>query len=339
MLIGIPGTLNPYFKKIFGSLVSSYWRLIWGFVELLFFFSIIVAWLRKCSLELTFDLRVCRAYFCGELLFGYVNVFWSWLMDNLELKRCGLEVYHISGLNYEYMNIFVAAKQYLLSIFILFVLPPFVVSIITWIVFLSRGLGITEGCFLVLIALIVPVARNLTEEERKGHREIKWDDKEVCGCYMVRFCPHDLFVNTRSDLGKVFICFLSETMWCLLCLTWYFPSLASKHLVLMISWIKFYFASIVCFLALLFLLYSCMLPICLRGVPENSWPEVKGEVVSFHWAEIFFLVLVLYLGCLHLLWGECYLGTFYICIVVWTCSLSWVLLKCFYISDITFHSI
>ncbi|KAL8051008.1 hypothetical protein ABFX02_06G117800 [Erythranthe guttata] len=44
-------------------------------------------------------------------------------------------------------------------------------------------------------------ARNLTEEERKGHREIKWDDKDVCGCYMVRFCPHDLFVNTRSDLG------------------------------------------------------------------------------------------------------------------------------------------
>ncbi|KAL3645169.1 hypothetical protein CASFOL_010349 [Castilleja foliolosa] len=43
-------------------------------------------------------------------------------------------------------------------------------------------------------------ARNLTEEERKGHREIKWDDKEVCGCYMIRFCPHDLFVNTRSDL-------------------------------------------------------------------------------------------------------------------------------------------
>ncbi|KAG8381525.1 hypothetical protein BUALT_Bualt06G0130800 [Buddleja alternifolia] len=44
-------------------------------------------------------------------------------------------------------------------------------------------------------------ARNLTDEERKGYREIKWDDKEVCGCYMVRFCPHDLFVNTRSDLG------------------------------------------------------------------------------------------------------------------------------------------
>ncbi|XWS51596.1 hypothetical protein CRYUN_Cryun12cG0190400 [Craigia yunnanensis] len=44
-------------------------------------------------------------------------------------------------------------------------------------------------------------ARNLTEEEKKGHREIRWDDKEVCAFYMVRFCPHDLFVNTRSDLG------------------------------------------------------------------------------------------------------------------------------------------
>ncbi|XP_057456891.1 uncharacterized protein LOC130747858 [Lotus japonicus] len=44
-------------------------------------------------------------------------------------------------------------------------------------------------------------ARNLTEEERKGFKEVSWDDKEVCGFYMVRFCPHDLFVNTRSDLG------------------------------------------------------------------------------------------------------------------------------------------
>ncbi|KAJ4952173.1 hypothetical protein NE237_029005 [Protea cynaroides] len=43
--------------------------------------------------------------------------------------------------------------------------------------------------------------RNLTDEERKNYREICWDDKEVCGFYMVRFCPHDLFVNTRSDLG------------------------------------------------------------------------------------------------------------------------------------------
>ncbi|CAK8575414.1 unnamed protein product [Lathyrus sativus] len=44
-------------------------------------------------------------------------------------------------------------------------------------------------------------ARNLTEEERRGYKEVSWDDREVCGFYMVRFCPHDLFVNTRSDLG------------------------------------------------------------------------------------------------------------------------------------------
>lgn len=44
-------------------------------------------------------------------------------------------------------------------------------------------------------------ARNLTEEERRGYKEVTWDDKEACSFYMVRFCPHDLFVNTRSDLG------------------------------------------------------------------------------------------------------------------------------------------
>ncbi|KAL5554775.1 hypothetical protein UlMin_042176 [Ulmus minor] len=44
-------------------------------------------------------------------------------------------------------------------------------------------------------------ARNLTEEERKGYKEITWDDKELCGAYMIRFCPHDLFVNIQSDLG------------------------------------------------------------------------------------------------------------------------------------------
>ncbi|KAL2555904.1 LUC7 N-terminus domain-containing protein [Forsythia ovata] len=52
-----------------------------------------------------------------------------------------------------------------------------------------------------LLDELMGTARNLTEEERKGYKEIRWDDKEVCGFYMVRFCPHDLFVNTRSDLG------------------------------------------------------------------------------------------------------------------------------------------
>lgn len=54
-----------------------------------------------------------------------------------------------------------------------------------------------------LIDYCVYTARNLTEEERKGYKELKWDDKEVCASYMVRFCPHDLFVNTRSDLGAL----------------------------------------------------------------------------------------------------------------------------------------
>ncbi|KAM5557063.1 luc7-like protein 3 [Rosa sericea] len=52
-----------------------------------------------------------------------------------------------------------------------------------------------------LLDELMGAARNLTEEERKGYKEITWDSKEVCGAYMVRFCPHDLFVNTRSDLG------------------------------------------------------------------------------------------------------------------------------------------
>ncbi|KAE9620204.1 hypothetical protein Lalb_Chr01g0000671 [Lupinus albus] len=52
-----------------------------------------------------------------------------------------------------------------------------------------------------LLDELMGAARNLTDEERKGYKEVNWDDKEVCGSYMVRFCPHDLFVNTRSDLG------------------------------------------------------------------------------------------------------------------------------------------
>ncbi|KAI4370090.1 hypothetical protein MLD38_018472 [Melastoma candidum] len=52
-----------------------------------------------------------------------------------------------------------------------------------------------------LLDELMGAARNLTEEEKRGFKEIKWNDDEVCPCYMVRFCPHDLFVNTRSDLG------------------------------------------------------------------------------------------------------------------------------------------
>ncbi|KAL1324669.1 uncharacterized protein [Arachis hypogaea] len=76
---------------------------------------------------------------------------------------------------------------------------------------LGFGLGFPNRHFLTHLAAmdaqralldeLMGSARNLTEEERKGYKEVTWDDKEVCGFYMVRFCPHDLFVNTRSDLG------------------------------------------------------------------------------------------------------------------------------------------
>ncbi|KAL5569765.1 hypothetical protein UlMin_026340 [Ulmus minor] len=52
-----------------------------------------------------------------------------------------------------------------------------------------------------LLDKLMGSAHNLTEEERKGYKEVTWADKEVCGAYMICFCPHDLFINTWSDLG------------------------------------------------------------------------------------------------------------------------------------------
>ncbi|XP_073388022.1 uncharacterized protein [Physcomitrium patens] len=52
-----------------------------------------------------------------------------------------------------------------------------------------------------LLDELMGTARDLTAEERKGHCEMQWDDPLVCTCFLVNFCPHDLFVNTKSDLG------------------------------------------------------------------------------------------------------------------------------------------
>ncbi|XP_046405833.1 luc7-like protein 3 [Ischnura elegans] len=41
--------------------------------------------------------------------------------------------------------------------------------------------------------------RNVLPNEK--HNEINWEDPEICKLYLVNFCPHDLFVNTRADLG------------------------------------------------------------------------------------------------------------------------------------------
>jgi hypothetical protein len=69
-------------------------------------------------------------------------------------------------------------------------------------------------------------ARNLTDEEKKGHKELKWDDPDVCGPYMVRFCPHDLFVNTKSNLGTAVPSFF-----------FYLMRFAVDFILLMISWV------------------------------------------------------------------------------------------------------
>ena len=31
--------------------------------------------------------------------------------------------------------------------------------------------------------------------------DITWEDSGVCRYYLVNFCPHDLFTNTKADLG------------------------------------------------------------------------------------------------------------------------------------------
>ncbi|KAL3273059.1 hypothetical protein HHI36_014514 [Cryptolaemus montrouzieri] len=41
--------------------------------------------------------------------------------------------------------------------------------------------------------------RNVAPNEKK--REPNWEDSEFCPYFLVKFCPHDLFVNTRADLG------------------------------------------------------------------------------------------------------------------------------------------
>lgn len=57
---------------------------------------------------------------------------------------------------------------------------------------------------------MVDAARQMLDELMGRHRnkdpsekvkKVNWDDPEFCQYYMVKFCPHDLFVNTRADLG------------------------------------------------------------------------------------------------------------------------------------------
>ena len=42
--------------------------------------------------------------------------------------------------------------------------------------------------------------RNFAPDDAKA-RELKWTDPDICKYYIVQFCPHDLFTNTKADLG------------------------------------------------------------------------------------------------------------------------------------------
>jgi len=43
--------------------------------------------------------------------------------------------------------------------------------------------------------------RNLLPDE-KTNTEMRFDDEQVCKYYICGFCPHNLFTNTKSDLGE-----------------------------------------------------------------------------------------------------------------------------------------
>lgn len=40
------------------------------------------------------------------------------------------------------------------------------------------------------------------EENRRNHMFKRWDDEKICPYYLCGLCPHDLFFNTKCDLGK-----------------------------------------------------------------------------------------------------------------------------------------
>ena len=45
------------------------------------------------------------------------------------------------------------------------------------------------------------MGRNRNAHPNEKVKEISWEDSSVCRYYLVQFCPHDLFTNTKADLG------------------------------------------------------------------------------------------------------------------------------------------
>ncbi|XP_058055112.1 luc7-like protein 3 [Anopheles bellator] len=46
------------------------------------------------------------------------------------------------------------------------------------------------------------MGRNRNLDPSSSAKEVSWVDEEFCPYFLVKFCPHDLFVNTRADLGQ-----------------------------------------------------------------------------------------------------------------------------------------
>ncbi|XP_053687348.1 luc7-like protein 3 [Sabethes cyaneus] len=46
------------------------------------------------------------------------------------------------------------------------------------------------------------MGRNRNLDPSMKSKELNWEDEEFCPYFIVKFCPHDLFVNTRADLGQ-----------------------------------------------------------------------------------------------------------------------------------------
>jgi hypothetical protein len=44
--------------------------------------------------------------------------------------------------------------------------------------------------------------RNLTSEQKSKTRQASWKDGDQCAAYLTGMCVHDLFTNTRSDVGR-----------------------------------------------------------------------------------------------------------------------------------------
>ncbi|KAM7350203.1 luc7-like protein 3 [Cochliomyia hominivorax] len=45
------------------------------------------------------------------------------------------------------------------------------------------------------------MGRNRNLHPSEAPKTVNWEDPDLCQYHLVKFCPHDLFVNTRADLG------------------------------------------------------------------------------------------------------------------------------------------